>query len=335
VDDSVAPSTDLTRIILPVADVKATARFYSGALGLTPIRDPKHPDISWFRSANNLLIGFAFSSGSSTGGTTLQLRVDHLADVLVRLEDWGATRQPGENGNSRVEVRDPDGNRIQIESGRGISPHMSSRTRVDGEQLLIEEETRLNGAPEAVWATLTDASLLSAWLCGGPVDLEPREGGRLRLTFPHIGRRHTIWNCTITYILPPARLRFREEDFGIEITFDLAPSGDDGETLIRLTQTPMEVEGMEDPERVAGTLGLSWRRILRRLALLMEDELDGVDEEDLKFEELEVPPPDAYAPEAEEEPEPDDEPAGPEPVAKGDPFIRDYTLPPLGTHRES
>ena len=35
------------------------------------------------------------------------------------------------------------------------------------------------------------------------------------------------------------------------MTFDLAPAGDEGETLIRLTQTPMEVEGLDDPERVA------------------------------------------------------------------------------------
>lgn len=282
-----APPTnpDLSRIVIPSRDPARAAAFYRYSLGLAILSDPEAPGGCWFEWGNGILLGLrevgeGYAPPSS--GVRLVLRVDDVLAVRARIEARGGRIDPGTERPGRFEAKDPEGNRLIVLAGRGISARMESRSRVVDQRLLVEEEVRVAGTPEDVWVALTDSALLSAWFCGGPVRMDARRGGALEMVFPHVGRPHTTWHCRILDLIPGARLAFEEKVLGIEVAFDLAPGGEN-RTRLRLTQTPFDLRGLTDsPHGYAQRLALSWRRILRRLELLLHDELaaDGDEEED-------------------------------------------------------
>lgn len=271
--------------MLPTRDPARTAEFYRYGLGLGILSDAEAPGGCWFEWGNGVLLGLrevgeGFVPASS--GVRLVLRVDDVLALRAKIEAHGGRIDPGTERSGRFEAKDPEGNRLIVLTGRGVSARMQSRSRVVDHRLLVEEEVRVAGTPEDAWVALTDSALLSAWFCGGPVRMDARRGGSLEFVFPHVGRPHTTWHCRILDLIPGARLSFEEKILGIEVAFDLAPGGKN-RTRIRLTQTPFDLKGLTDsPHGYAQRLALSWRRILRRLELLLHDELgsDETEEDD-------------------------------------------------------
>jgi len=263
--------------VLAVRDLARAQIFYGRVIGLPERKNLGVPGDVWFECANGLTIGL---SPAETGrsdpcsDTRLLVRVDDLSAVGRRLLDAGTRVDPPDISGDRVVAWDPDGNRLYLVEGRGVAPAMSSRTKVSNNQLHVTEEAHTRGTPSEVWIALVDPALLSAWLSGGPAQIEPGPGGRMSLTFPHVGRPHTTWKCQILDFVPPARLRFREEILGLEVAFDLAPI-ESRRTMIRLSMAPIDLSMLgDDAKSAASNLALNWRRILRNLVLLMDDELD-------------------------------------------------------------
>jgi len=251
--------------------------FYGRVIGLPERKNMGVPGDVWFECANGLIVGLSPADAGLRGqlGTSrLLVRVDDLRSVGQRLLQSGARVEPPDISGDRLVAWDPDGNRLYFVEGRGVAPGMTTRTRLVGGELIVLEEASMRGSPNDVWVALTDPALLSAWLCGGPAFLEPVAGGRMSLTFPHIGRPHTTWNCTVLDFVPPARLRFRDEILGLEVAFDLAPLKN-RRTMVRLSMAPVDLSVVgDDAKSAAASLALNWRRILRNLVLLMDDELD-------------------------------------------------------------
>jgi len=273
--DRQAPKADFRRLILPVSNLDASAEFYGRIVGLAEIAAAWGEEGRWFQCANGVILELepADPGESPARPSRLTLRVDDLAGIRSRLEKSGRLATADAKGE-RVVGKDPDGNRLEFLEGRGVAPGMISRSRLDGRRFRLEESIRLPAPPELVWNAFVDHSILSAWLCGGPALVNPRPGGRLLLTFPHLGRPHSTWNCVIVEFIPPARLSFKEEELGIEVTFDLAPTKSGG-ALLRASQAPYDLSDHPgDPARVAQDIALTWRRILRRLQLYLEDELE-------------------------------------------------------------
>jgi len=263
--------------VLAVSDLVRATIFYGRVLGLPERKDQGVPGDIWFECANGLILGLSPADAGLRGqpGTSkLLLRVDDLPAVGRRLLKAGVRVEPPDVVGERLVAWDPDGNQLYLVEGRSVAPGMSSRTQIVGNQLLILEEASMRGTPNEVWLAMVDPALLSAWICGGPAFIEPRAAGRMSLAFPHIGRPPTTWTCEILDFVPAARLRFRDETLGLEVSFDLAPLKF-RRTMVRLSMAPVDLSMLgDDAKSAASSLALNWRRILRNLVLLMDDELD-------------------------------------------------------------
>jgi uncharacterized protein YndB with AHSA1/START domain len=102
---------------------------------------------------------------------------------------------------------------------------------------MIERTVLLPAPPGEVWAALTESDNLSRWF-GGPVELEPRPGGRVTV---HEG--HRIRRGLVEEIDPGRRLSFRWlPDLGsiarrtrVEFVLQPKPEG----TLLTVTESPL------------------------------------------------------------------------------------------------
>jgi uncharacterized protein YndB with AHSA1/START domain/predicted enzyme related to lactoylglutathione lyase len=260
-----------------VGDVPRSTVFYGRTLGLPEILNQGIPGDVWFECANGLVLGLSAKEPGmpdQVGTSKLLIRVDDLKAIGERLLKAGVKVEPPELTGDRIVAWDPDGNRLYLVEGRGVAPGMMSRTRLADGNLMLMEEATARGTPDELWPAMIDPALISAWLCGGPAWIDPRPGGKLQLTFPHIGRPHTTWQCEILEVNPCTRVRFRDEVLGLEITFDLTPL-QNRRTMVRLSLAPVDLSMLgDDAKGAANSLALNWRRILRNLVLLMDDELD-------------------------------------------------------------
>ena len=120
-----APITGLSHVQLLVADVSASARWYSAVLGLVPFADD--PDIGYValqhRGGKFVVVLTKASSAPRTGSTD---GLDHLALAVpdgASLEAWAAhLTEVGidhagvvlEGGHPSLQLRDPDGIAIEL-----------------------------------------------------------------------------------------------------------------------------------------------------------------------------------------------------------------------------
>jgi catechol-2,3-dioxygenase len=125
---STAPITGLSHFQLLVADVDASARWYSTALGLVPFaRDARIGYVALRHRGAKLVVVLTQAPGSGGGsGQATDQHVDHLAFAVPDSESlrvWAdhlteaGVDHPGivlENGRPSLQLRDPDGNALEL-----------------------------------------------------------------------------------------------------------------------------------------------------------------------------------------------------------------------------
>jgi glyoxalase family protein len=129
---SAAPITGLSHFQLLVADVEASARWYSAALGFVPFAQDTRIGYVALRHRGAKLVVVLTQAPGPNGGPdqpTDQL-VDHLAFAVPdgeSLRAWAdhltkvGVDHPGvvlENGHPSLQLRDPDGTAIEL-----VAPH--------------------------------------------------------------------------------------------------------------------------------------------------------------------------------------------------------------------
>jgi uncharacterized protein YndB with AHSA1/START domain len=140
---------------------------------------------------------------------------------------------------------------------------------------MLRFERELAAPIETVWQYLIDSELRARWFMGGPT--EPREGGKLGMTFAHEGlsdddvptperyaaNQGKAWSETITRIEPPRLLAFTwsNGDAG-EVTIELTPAAGD-RTLLTLTHSGLR--GPADAKNFGGGWGSHLAVLERRL----------------------------------------------------------------------
>ncbi|MBC9033336.1 SRPBCC family protein [Sphingomonas sp. JC676] len=141
---------------------------------------------------------------------------------------------------------------------------------------MLRFERNLAAPIETVWQYLVDPELRARWFMGGPT--EPREGGKLGLTFAHQNlsddevpnperyakNEGKAWSETITRIEPPHLLAFTWDngDAG-DVTIELAEAGP-GRTRLTLIHT--RLRGAEDARNFGGGWGAHLDVLQKRLA---------------------------------------------------------------------
>ena len=124
----------------------------------------------------------------------------------------------------------------------------------------LRKEITLDATPEQVWEAIATGQGIDAWFMGRN-EVEPREGGRSRMT---IGE-HTE-EATVTAWDPPNRFAYRAEspDGSVFMAFEWLIDGrDDGSTVLRLVQSG--VLG-DDWETEYDALSKGWDMYLHQLA---------------------------------------------------------------------
>jgi glyoxylase I family protein len=123
-----APITGLSHFQLLVADVEASARWYSAALGLVPFAEDSRIGYVALRHRGAKLVVVLTQAPGSDGGAAqpTDQHVDHLAFAVPdgeSLRIWAdhlteaGVDHPGivlENGRPSLQLRDPDGNAIEM-----------------------------------------------------------------------------------------------------------------------------------------------------------------------------------------------------------------------------
>jgi uncharacterized protein YndB with AHSA1/START domain len=111
--------------------------------------------------------------------------------------------------------------------------------------------------PEKVWQALTDPAFSKHYFFGFAVDVEPKQGGYFRLSWPD-GRLHVTGE--VVDWSPPRRFSCSE----CLVTFDIEPSGD----AIKLTMT--ESHSWDIPRDILKGGESGWPKILSGLKSLLE-----------------------------------------------------------------
>jgi uncharacterized protein YndB with AHSA1/START domain len=92
----------------------------------------------------------------------------------------------------------------------------------DGRHRLVFER-RLNHPVERVWAAITEPGEIEAWLARA--ELDPREGGRVRLQWLNTGDEEVVARGTVAAIDPPRLLELDTDAHG-RLRWELSPDGD-------------------------------------------------------------------------------------------------------------
>jgi catechol-2,3-dioxygenase len=123
-----APITGLSHFQLLVADVEASAHWYSTALGLVPFAEDARIGYVALRHRGAKLVVVLTQTSGANGGPDrpADQHVDHLAFAVPdgeSLRAWAdhltksGVDHPGivlENGRPSLQLRDPDGNAIEL-----------------------------------------------------------------------------------------------------------------------------------------------------------------------------------------------------------------------------
>ncbi len=107
----------------------------------------------------------------------------------------------------------------------------------DGDIATIEFSRRFAASPERVWAALTDADELLAWLTPGTI--EGRVGGSVNLDFGEGG----VITGEVAAFDPPALLTYTwvfPDGVASQVTFEVSADGDG--TMLRLTHDRVPTE---------------------------------------------------------------------------------------------
>lgn len=141
-----------------------------------------------------------------------------------------------------------------------MSTQIAERHGTITEAGTIVFERLLPGPLERVWDYLTDAEKRGLWLARGP--MEPRIGGRVELSFHNTDlspvkvpppKKYENADCgsvtgKVTAWEKPYRLAYLWGDGGSEVTFELAPQGEQ----VRLTLTHRRLDSRAMMVSVAG-----------------------------------------------------------------------------------
>ena len=133
-DIPAAPMTGLSHVQLNVADVSVSARWYTAALGLEPFAsDPESGFVALRHRRSRIVV--VLTAGGSAGDPQRGGALDHLAFAVPdreSLQAWAdhltnvGVEHPGivdELGNQSLQLRDPDGNAIELAApGRQSKP---------------------------------------------------------------------------------------------------------------------------------------------------------------------------------------------------------------------
>jgi glyoxylase I family protein len=124
-DGPPAPMTGLSHVQLNVTDVAASARWYTATLGLEPFAsDPENGYIALRHRPSRIVI--VLTEGAGTDDLPSGSALDHLAFAVpdaASLQGWAdhlaavGIEHPGivdELGNQSLQLRDPDGNAIEL-----------------------------------------------------------------------------------------------------------------------------------------------------------------------------------------------------------------------------
>jgi uncharacterized protein YndB with AHSA1/START domain len=98
-----------------------------------------------------------------------------------------------------------------------------THTKLEDGRHQIRFERRLSHPIDRVWAAITEPDQIEAWLARA--ELEPREGGRVRLEWLNTGDDEVIARGAVTAIDPPRRLELDTDAHGV-LTWELEPDGD-------------------------------------------------------------------------------------------------------------
>jgi uncharacterized protein YndB with AHSA1/START domain len=98
-----------------------------------------------------------------------------------------------------------------------------THTKLEDGRHQIRFERRLNHPIDRVWAAITQPDEIEAWLARA--ELEPREGGSVRLEWLNTGDQEVVARGTVTAIDPP-RLLVLDTDAQGALRWELAPAGD-------------------------------------------------------------------------------------------------------------
>ena len=116
----------------------------------------------------------------------------------------------------------------------------------------IERETIIAAPVERVWALLTEAEHIRAWLAFGGVELDLRPGGALRFRWEEHGEFHGV----VDAVEPPTRFAFRwalnrdtapAEGNSTHVEFTLAEAG--GGTRLRVVERGFAALAGSDADR--------------------------------------------------------------------------------------
>lgn len=107
-----------------------------------------------------------------------------------------------------------------------------THTKLDDGRHQVRFERRLKHPIDRVWSAITEPDEIEAWLARA--ELEPREGGRVRLEWLNTGDEEVVARGTVAAIDPPRLLTLDTDAHGT-LTWELRD--DDGQTHLTFTAT--------------------------------------------------------------------------------------------------
>jgi uncharacterized protein YndB with AHSA1/START domain len=107
-----------------------------------------------------------------------------------------------------------------------------THTKLDDGRHQVRFERDLDHPIDRVWAAITEPDEIQAWLARAEID--PREGGRVRLEWLNTGDEEVVARGTVSAIDPP-RLLSLDTDVHGTLTWELREDG--GQTHLTFTAT--------------------------------------------------------------------------------------------------